>query len=73
MIIRDDMTSQKKDILIEILYNWEAVLAWDFTKIGKVKKKVASLQNIWIIEQKTWQIASFQISRALTSIVIDML
>lgn len=40
MIIGDSMTFQKKDILIEILYNWEIVLVWDFTKMRKVKKEM---------------------------------
>ena len=41
MIIGDGMTSQKKDLFIEMLYNQEPVLVWDFTEIGKVKKEVA--------------------------------
>ena len=40
MIIGEDMTAQKKKILTEMLYNREAVLAWDFTKIGKVRREV---------------------------------
>ena len=34
MIIGDGMTSQGKDLLTEMLYNREAVLAWDFTEMG---------------------------------------
>lgn len=41
MIIENGMTKQEKKVFIEILYNKEAILAWDFTKIKKVKKKVA--------------------------------
>lgn len=29
-----------------MLYNQEAVLAWDFIEIGKVKRDVAPLQKI---------------------------
>lgn len=46
-----------------MFYNREAVLAWDFTEIGKVKREVAPLQ----------QISGFQISKALTFTVIYML
>lgn len=40
------MIFQKKIILTEILYNWEAVLACNFIEREKVKKKVAFLQKI---------------------------
>ena len=46
MIIGDDMTSQEKDLLTEMLYNREVVLVWDFTEMGKVKKEVTSSQKI---------------------------
>lgn len=41
MMIVDDITEQEKKFFIEMLYNKKDVLAWNFTKIGKVKKKVA--------------------------------
>lgn len=40
------MTFEKKEVLIKMLYNSEAILACNFSKIGKVKKKVASSQKI---------------------------
>ena len=73
MIIGDGMTAQEKDVLTEMLYNREAVLAWDFTEMGKVKREVAPPQKIRTVEHKAWQIPGFQIPRALTSTVIDML
>ena len=42
MLIEDGMTSQKKELLTEMLYNREAVHAWDFTEMKKVKKDVAT-------------------------------
>ncbi len=33
-----------------MLYNKEAVLAWDFTEMGKVKREVASPQKIRTID-----------------------
>ena len=41
MIIGDGMTIEEKNVLTEMLYNREAVLAWDFTEIRKVKREVA--------------------------------
>lgn len=59
MIIGAGMTEQKKEVLMEILYNKEVILAWDFTKMRKVKKKVASPQKIQIVDYKTWQVPRF--------------
>ena len=38
IIIRDEIIEQEKKVLIKTLYNKEAILAWDFTEIGKVKR-----------------------------------
>lgn len=40
------MTSEEKEVLTEMLYNREAVLAWDFSEMGKVKKEVAPPRKI---------------------------
>ena len=63
----------EKDVLTEILYNREAVLVWDFTEIGKDKKEVVLAQKIRTVEHKAWQVSGFQISKALTTTIIDML
>ena len=52
MIIGEGMTAQEKEVLIEMLYNRKAVLARDFTEMGKVKREVASLQKIQTIDHK---------------------
>lgn len=41
--------------------------------MGKVKRKVATLQKIRIVDHKTWQVLRFQISKTLTSTIIIML
>ncbi len=41
--------------------------------MGNVKKEVAPAQKIQTIEHKAWQVPGFQIPKALTSTVIDML
>ena len=59
MIIGDGMTEQEKEVLIEMLYNREAVLAWDFIEIGMVKKEVAPSQKIRTVEYKAWQVPGY--------------
>ena len=73
MVIGESMTAKEKEILTKIFYNREAVLAWDFTEMGKVRRKVAPLQKIRTIDHKAWQVPGFQIPKALISTVIDML
>lgn len=46
MIIRDDMTFEEKKVFTKMLYNQEAVLAWNFLEMSKVKEKVALFQKI---------------------------
>ena len=41
--------------------------------MAKVRRKVAFPQKISIVDYKAWQIPGFQILKALTSMVIDML
>lgn len=73
MIIGDSIIEQEKELLTEILYNRKAVLAWDFTDMGKIKREVSSPEKIQTIDYKPWQIPRFQIFSALTSTIIDML
>ncbi len=72
-IIGKGMTAQEKEVLTEMLYNREAILAWDFTEMGKVKREVAPPQKIRTVDHKAWQVPAFQIPKALTSTIIDML
>ncbi len=52
--IGSDITEQEKDLFLMILFNWEAVLAWDFSHLDKVKLEIAPPQKIKTIEHKAW-------------------
>ena len=73
IIIGKGMTTQKKEVFIEMLYNREVVLAWNFTEMGKVRRNVAPPQKIQIVDHKTLRVSGFQIPKALTSTIIDIL
>ncbi len=60
VIIREGITPQRTDLLTEILYNRAAILAWDFTIMGKIKPEVALPQKICTVEHKTWRVPCFQ-------------
>ena len=56
-----------------MLYNREAVLAWNLKEMEKIKGEVAPEQKIRTMNHKTWQVPGFQIPKALTSTVNDIL
>jgi RNase H-like domain found in reverse transcriptase/Integrase zinc binding domain/Reverse transcriptase (RNA-dependent DNA polymerase) len=73
MIVGEDLTDKERDVMLEMLYNREAALAWDFSEIGKVKEDVAPPQVIRTVPHKAWQARGFAVPRALDGIVIEML
>lgn len=73
MIIGKGMTTEEKEVSTEMLCNRKAMSAWDLIEMRKVKRKVALLQKIRTVDHKTWQVPGFQISKALISLVINML
>ncbi len=70
MFIGDGKTTHKKDDLTKIIFNKGVVLAWDFTEMRKVKRKVAPSKRIEIIAHKTWQVVKFQVPKTLNFNVI---
>ena len=58
---------------MEILYNKEKVLAFDFSYYRRVYLEVALLQVIKTIKHKAWQVLGFLVPKALVLVVIEML
>ncbi len=65
LIIKEDLTKQKKKLFIKIFYNREKILIQEFRKIGKVRLEVVSLQKIRIVLYNAWYVRFFLIPRAL--------
>jgi len=42
LIIKEDLMKQEKKLFIEMFYNREKVLVWEFVEIGKVRLEVIS-------------------------------
>ncbi len=40
LIIKEDLTKQEKELFIEMFYNREKVLVWEFIEIGKMRLEV---------------------------------
>ncbi len=43
LIIKEDLIKQEKELFIEIFYNREKVLIWEFIKIRKVRLEITPL------------------------------
>ncbi len=46
----------EKQLLAEIIYDWEATIVWNFTEIEKEKSKLALSQKIQPIKYLVWQV-----------------
>jgi hypothetical protein len=73
LIVGDSLWPKEKELFINVLYNREKALAFDFSHIGKVKPDVAPPQIIKTVEHKAWQVPGFPIPKALLPVVIRML
>ncbi len=62
----------EKEVFIEMLYNREKALAFDFSYLAKVSHDVAPPQVIKTIPHKVWQASGLRVPRALLPIAIDM-
>jgi hypothetical protein len=72
LVIGPDLTTLEKEVLVEILYNREGALAWDWTELGRISHEVAPPQKIKTIPHKPWQAKSFPVPRALEAVVIEI-
>ena len=64
---------RERALLIALLMNREAAIAFDFTHCGVVSPLVAPPQEIRVIKHTAWQCKPFPIPRALNEIVAGML
>ena len=51
---------REKNLVLKILFNKKAVLAWDFFYFNKIKNEVTPLIKIKTKPYKAWQAAAFR-------------
>jgi hypothetical protein len=73
LIVRDNLWPKEKEVFLEMLYNREKAIAFDFSHIGKVRLNVALPQIIKTMKHKAWQVLGFPIPKALHLVVVQML
>jgi len=66
------ITNQEKEVLMEVLYNREARIAFDFTEKGVFKLEVEPPHIIPTLQHKPWQAVNFRVPKALKGEVVDI-
>jgi hypothetical protein len=71
--LKENLLSNKKKFLIEILHHREECLVWNFSEVEFINKEMISLQKIHIVSHEAWQVSEFSILKKLISVVRTML
>ena len=66
------VSQQEKDVLMEVLFNREASIVFDFTEKGVFKPEVEPSHKILVIPHEPWQAVSFRVPKALEGEVVDI-
>ena len=59
-------------MLIEILINYKATIAFDWTKSSQIHKDVSPLIIIKTVVHKAWQELNFPVPRVLLLVVLEI-
>jgi len=70
--VEQRITQQEKDVLMEVLYNTEVVIAFDFTEKELFKPEVEPPYKIPMIQHEPWQAANFRVPKALEGEIVDI-
>ena len=60
-------------MLVKLLGNRKAAIAWNFEHLGRVIPSIAPPQEIKTIEHKIWQVPNIPIPKALQDKMTEML
>lgn len=71
--VSESLSDAERDILIQILYNREAALTWDFDECGSLDPIVAPPQILKVVEHSAWQAGSIPIPKGLKKKVVELL
>jgi hypothetical protein len=72
-MVGNSLWPKEKEVFLEMLYNQEKAITFDFSHIRKVKLDMAPSQVIKTVEHKAWQVLGFLIPKALHLVVIRIL
>jgi hypothetical protein len=73
MQMKDELLKRKKEFFLEMLFNREIALFWNFIEKDSIRSKISSFMKIRIISHEIWQVFEFQVSKALMRIIAEMI
>jgi hypothetical protein len=73
MQIKNELLKREKEFFLEMLFNREIALFWNFIEKDSVRSKVTSFMKIRTMSHEAWQILEFQILKTLIEIVAKMI
>ncbi len=62
-----------KKKLLETLFNREIAFLWNFVEKESIRSEITSFLKIRTISHETWQVFEFQIFKALTRTIVEMI
>ena len=69
----DILTEQERSLLIEVLYNQEETITFEFEAKGIVRPKVKPPPTVLTVEYKAWQASSFRVPKGLRKEVREII
>ena len=73
LVVGEELWPKERELFLEMLYNREKALAFDFSHCGRIHEDVAPPQEIRTIEHQAWQSPGFPVPKKLLPTVIRML
>ena len=71
--IGDALTPEERALLMEVLFNQEKAIAFEFEETGVVKPEVEPPYRILTIKYTAWQASSFRVPKGLRSEVKEII
>ncbi len=73
MQIENELLKRKKELLLEMLFNREVALFWNFIEKDSIRSEISSSMKIRTISHEAWQISEFQVFKALMKTIAEMI
>ena len=68
-----NLMAREKDVFLEVLFNREAAIAFDFTEKGHFSNEIEPLHVVCTIPHTPWQAKNFKIPKALEGEVVKII
>jgi hypothetical protein len=73
MQIKNELLKRKKEFLLEMLFNREIALFWNFIEKDSIRFEISSFMKIRTISHEAWQVFEFQVFKALMKTIAEMI